>query len=639
VAEIVSLGPTVLDNLNALIRTMQFDNDPIALSQLYDAREALLGSQLYLERFLLTNEAEAFETSRKRTKLAQDRLAVFTVSVRKKDRAGPAEEILELVGQYWAAAEGAYGAISDRNVLRDKVGTLSGILLGDIVTIVGIGRDRQASLTAATDQTRIWSLVFAVVISAAAIAASLILARRVTSSVTSGIEQTVAELSAVAEGDHDVEISRTDADTEMGEIARTLLVFRDNAKATEALREEQRRAEIVRQDEERQRQQEALKADADRQAKIEAERARTINELSASVGSVVDAAARGDFSRKIDHSFDEPELQNIAASLNTLIESIDTGLSSTARVLARLASGDLTRTMDGTFSGQFAELQSSMNGTVSQLSMMVREIKQQSAQLGDNAAHMTDQSLELSRRAEQQAASLEESSAALEQISATVQSSAEGAKRAMSVADNASSRVEAAGKVMADAEQAMADIQGASQRIGEIVGVIDGIAFQTNLLALNASVEAARAGSAGKGFAVVATEVRALAQRSSEASQDIKQLIDETAEQVSRGVKLVKATGETLEDIVEGVGGMATTLKDMTVGAAEQAAGVREVSSAISDLDGITQKNASLSDASRESARALKAQAETLQALMATFQVAGAPGSPATDAAPDQAAA
>jgi methyl-accepting chemotaxis protein len=251
---------------------------------------------------------------------------------------------------------------------------------------------------------------------------------------------------------------------------------------------------------------------------------------------------------------------------------------------------------------------------------------------------VTEQSVELARRAEQQAASLEETSAAMEEISATARSSAEGAASANDFATRATGRVDEAGRVVASAVGAMGDIRAASTRIGEIVTVIEGIAFQTNLLALNASVEAARAGSAGKGFAVVATEVRALAQRSSAASQDIKTLIDESAAQVNRGVVLVEETGATLKEIVEGVRQMAGSLSELVTAGKEQAAGVQEVTTAISQLDVITQKNAALADRSRELASDLKSRAEAMEGLVGTFRTGSrrnhAQASARTDAVP-----
>ena len=247
-----------------------------------------------------------------------------------------------------------------------------------------------------------------------------------------------------------------------------------------------------------------------------------------------------------------------------------------ARVMSTVAAGDLTERMTGSYAGLFAELQASVNETLATLTRVVDDIAAGCEAVTKQAAQMTEQSVELARRAEQQAASLEETSAAMEEISATARSSADGAAHANEFATKATGRVDEAGRVVASAVGAMSDIRAASTRIGEIVSVIEGIAFQTNLLALNASVEAARAGSAGKGFAVVATEVRALAQRSSTASQDIKALIDESAAQVNRGVSLVEETGTTLKEIVEGVrqdGGLARRTRHRRSGTGRGRAG------------------------------------------------------------------
>jgi methyl-accepting chemotaxis protein len=345
-----------------------------------------------------------------------------------------------------------------------------------------------------------------------------------------------------------------------------------------------------------------------------------VAELRDSLGSVVDGAASGDFSRRITTRFAEEEFNRMANGVNLLMTNVEAGVKEVARVMSKVAAGDLTERMTGSYAGLFAELQASVNETLATLTRVVDDIATGCGAVTQQAGQMTEQSVELARRAEQQAASLEETSAAMEEISATARSSAEGAAHANDFAAKATGRVDEAGRVVASAVGAMGDIRAASTRIGEIVSVIEGIAFQTNLLALNASVEAARAGSAGKGFAVVATEVRALAQRSSTASQDIKALIDESAAQVNRGVNLVEETGTTLKEIVEGVRQMAGALGDLVTAGKEQAMGVQEVTTAISQLDVITQKNAALADRSRDLAGDLKSRAEAMEGLVATFR-------------------
>ena len=244
--------------------------------------------------------------------------------------------------------------------------------------------------------------------------------------------------------------------------------------------------------------------------------------------------------------------------------------------------------------------------------------------MGSSSDALNAQAGELARRAERQAAALEETSATMEEISESARSSAAAAERAQSVADSASGKVAQASNVVASAVAAMSGSRMAADKIGEIVSVIDGIAYQTNLLALNASVEAARAGDAGKGFAVVASEVRALAQRSGEASRDIKSLIGESADQINRGVGLVEETGRTLDVIVTSVKEMSETMHSLTLSAREQASGVGEVNRAIGELDAITQKNASLADQSRVAGARLSDQTQLMRSLVQRFRISSA---------------
>ncbi len=428
-------------------------------------------------------------------------------------------------------------------------------------------------------------------------------------------------MSELAKGNLEVEITGGEAQHELGDIARALVVFRDNEAAAREQAARTKAAEEQAQRDKEAREAAEQEAERKRQAAAEAERKAMIASLRDSLGSVVDAAADGDFSRRIETKFAEAELDEMAASINTLVQNVESGVAETARVMSELASGNLTDRMSGAFKGKFAELQSSVNGTIGNLSQLVGEIAAQCQGLGNEVDSMSNQAADLARRAEQQAAALEESSAVMEEMSAAAKSSAEGAQTSSRRASEVSAQVDEAGTIVQNAVAAMGDIHTASQKIGEIVSVIDGIAFQTNLLALNASVEAARAGSAGKGFAVVATEVRALAQRSSEASQDIKTLIEESTVQVNRGVSLVEKTGTTLGEIVTGVSAMSATMGDLATTAHEQATGVAEASNAITQMDMITQKNAALADESRETAAKVRQQADAMARMVASFRI------------------
>ncbi|MBT8475272.1 MAG: HAMP domain-containing protein [Alphaproteobacteria bacterium] len=632
VAAIVEAGPVALDAINGAATVLTFDDNQRAITALNDARQKFLLARISVERFLLTNEMAEFEAAVGELAMAKQFVERALALVTGEDRVTAIQRALDEMARYAAAAEGVRDIIVERNAERVTLDeTISGLHVA-IEQIVDAAHERQQELGAAGLQVKVITIGIMVVLAGLALVAGGWLSRKVSRSIGASIDASVSEMSALASGTLDVDISGTGYDHELGEMARALEVFRDNARAAKTLEAETRRKEAEARAREEERERTEQRAEAERQKKIEDSRRKMIAELRSSVGVVVDASAAGDFSRRVETRFAEPELQALADGINRMAENVDGAMSETTRVLARLASGDVSEKMEGVYQGAFETLKTSVNETMDNLGQLVSEITRQCDGVGVEASSVTKQSDALARRAEQQAASLEETSAAMEEISASARSSADGASHAAEFAVSARDRVDAAGQIVSSAVEAMGDIRDASDRIGEIVTVIDGIAFQTNLLALNASVEAARAGSAGKGFAVVATEVRALAQRSSEASQDIKSLIEASSTQVRKGVDLVEETGKTLDEIMESARKMASTMQELTTTAREQATGVGEVTSAISQLDEITQKNAALSEDSREAATRLKAQAESMRDLIGTFRTSGQ-GAPSAVAA------
>jgi len=294
-----------------------------------------------------------------------------------------------------------------------------------------------------------------------------------------------------------------------------------------------------------------------------------------------------------------------------------------AQGLAGLAGGDLSTRIAAQVASDYTALKNDFNAAAVRLEEAIRTISDVASQIGSGTEEIAQASNDLSRRTEQQAASLEETAAALDEIAATVRQTAEGAGRATAEVASARTDAERSGQVVDQAVAAMGAIEDSSRQITRIIGVIDEIAFQTNLLALNAGVEAARAGDAGRGFAVVAQEVRALAQRSAEAAKEIKTLISTSSQQVDAGVTLVGQTGEALGRIVGRVAAIDDLVRQISSSSQEQASGLAEVNTAVNHMDQVVQQNAAMVEQATAATYSLKGETAQLVSLVGRFRIGG----------------
>ncbi len=289
--------------------------------------------------------------------------------------------------------------------------------------------------------------------------------------------------------------------------------------------------------------------------------------------------------------------------------------------LGGLADGDLSRQIREQMPEKYEQLKVNFNKATASLQELVAEVAATVSTFGADAQNISDATDDLAKRTEQQASSLEETASAMEEIGVAVQNTAQRARELSGLAAKTRSAAEDSGTVVNNAVHAMSEIENSSEQIGQIIGVIDEIAFQTNLLALNAGVEAARAGEAGKGFAVVAQEVRELAQRSAKAAKEIKALISTSSSQVSEGVTLVGRTGEALQGIVAAIGDITQLIADIDNSAREQSSSIKEINSAIAQMDRMTQQNAGMVEETAGASRQLYDQAERLSHLISRFKL------------------
>lgn len=433
-----------------------------------------------------------------------------------------------------------------------------------------------------------YSSVFKGIIAGIAIAFALtmVLGWQLVRSIVTPLSRSTSAIAKLSEGDLAVDIVGKERGDELGLLARSLELFKAaliDQKRLEREAEAQRLEQIAREEAQR-------RAEVDAQRKAEADR----------------IAAEED-RRRAQAEAIESERMIVTSSIGAAI--------------TKLAQKDLTYRITQDIPEAYRTLKDDFNKAIGELEAAIEGVAERADSIATGTREIASGSDQLARRTETQAAALEESAAALASITETVQNAAKGAAHARDVVTTAKNDAEKSSGVVKTTVAAMANIEKSSQQIGQIISVIDEIAFQTNLLALNAGVEAARAGDAGRGFAVVASEVRALAQRSAEAAKEIKGLITASGAQVAEGVALVDETGRSLERILTQISEINVVVGNIASGAIAQATGIEEVNQAIAQMDQNTQQNASMAEETNAAGQTLATDAGHLSDVVLQFKI------------------
>lgn len=339
------------------------------------------------------------------------------------------------------------------------------------------------------------------------------------------------------------------------------------------------------------------------------------------VRAVVDAAAQGDFAHQIDTTRKQGYPKTLIDLLNSLSATAEQALSDISSVSQALAEGDLTRRIDKRYPGLFGETAEGLNATVANLQGLIGNVVGAVDTISTAAKEISAGNSDLSVRTEEQASSLEQTAASIEQFTATAQQNTESAKQANRLGQSAAEVALRGGEIVNASVATMLEIRDSSRKIGDIISVIEGIAFQTNILALNAAVEAARAGEQGKGFAVVATEVRALSHRTAQAAKEISALIRDSASTVEHGTSQAERAGQSMAEVTAAISRLSTIVAGISAASVEQTLGIEQVNKAVTQMDEVTQQNAALVEQAAAAAESLEEQAQQLKQQVASFKL------------------
>ncbi len=622
VERIDEIGPALRKTLSEVAVSARNSGDAETGFVARAVQEAVLLAAFGIEGFLASQETVRYDETLEHLNTALERGKNLESSLRNAGLKEMMGEVTTGIQGFLAEVETVHAIVEERSTHYAEMDLIGPHVIADIDALLDQVAARQNTLGANGSAVIKQVTLFTQGLGVLSLVIAGFLAYRIGRMLSDNVNRSVVTMTELARDNLEVEIEGQDRQNELGEMARALVVFRDNALEARALAEEKAAADArERALEAEQVEREKLAAqDAKRQADLERQRLEEMEQFQVDFDAVIATAVDGNFAVRLTSDTNMDGLVKLGDSFNLLLENVEGGLAETGRIIKSMASGDLTVRMAGSYNGAFAQLQTDVNTTLEAMSNLVGELSERGQSVTGKSTELQSAAFEMSRRSEQNAASLEETSAALEEMSSSVRQVAGNVKQANSDAQTASEAARSGAAVSEESVTALSEINDASKRMESIAGIIEDIAFQINLLALNAGVESARAGEAGRGFAVVAQEVRSLAQRSTEAVSDISAVIATARDKVTAGVANVGRTQETLNRIVNAVEQVSEQMANVAVSMDQQSTGIGEINIAVNTLDASTQANAAASEEVSAASSVLQEDAGRLNDALSAFK-------------------
>lgn len=628
-----TVGRKARQQLSQVMESALQDNDAVASAAAGDAQASLLLARLYLERYLVTNDPADAARSTEEVQIAREGLTNLMLELQNPDRRALTQATMEDLDAFDQASAEVANVISMRNSFYDRMDVIGPDVLARVEEAVEAVVDRQNTLGPAGAATAERSIL---VVSTIVLVGTLFgggLAFFTGRTISSRLAKIIAAMTQLAEGNLNAEITPSTDNHEIGKMTNAMVVFLENARKARDLdleAKERERVERERLEGERLREAELdneRRALEERERTTEKARMQSMETFRLEMERVIERAASGDFSERMSEDFDDVGLVNLACVINQLMVETERNIDDIVASVGELAQGNLGTRIDGERQGAFKRMQDDLNSAMVTLSKTMAGILDSGKTVEENAAHMRSSSDDMARRAEHNAAAVEQTSASLEEMTASIEQVVKNAKSADDATRNARARADVTRQVSDETEASISDIAEASEQINRIVKVIEDIAFQINLLALNAGVEAARAGDAGRGFTVVASEVRALAQKSQDAVQEIGEVIAQNNQRVEAGVEQVARSRQALREIISEVETASDQISEIANAVEEQSSGISEINAAVKSIDQTAQVSAAsleeLTAASATMSSESVALSQALQGFKGVHQAGG----------------